>query len=65
MKDTLPIASPCVEVCRIDEAAGYCSGCYRTLDEIASWRDCTPSERAAIMSQLDHRRAAFGKRKKA
>jgi predicted Fe-S protein YdhL (DUF1289 family) len=31
------VPSPCVSVCRIDTASGLCTGCLRTLDEIAGW----------------------------
>ena len=30
------VASPCVNVCRMDELSGLCEGCLRTIDEIAS-----------------------------
>ncbi|WP_171562301.1 MULTISPECIES: DUF1289 domain-containing protein [unclassified Roseobacter] len=30
-----PPASPCVSVCIIDEGRGLCTGCGRTVDEIA------------------------------
>ncbi|HET8830586.1 MAG TPA: DUF1289 domain-containing protein, partial [Casimicrobiaceae bacterium] len=33
----VPIASPCISVCRIDDATALCVGCLRTLDEIAAW----------------------------
>ncbi|QGN55124.1 DUF1289 domain-containing protein [Novosphingobium sp. Gsoil 351] len=42
MNDDPP--SPCTGVCRIDAGADWCSGCRRTLDEIAAW----PSARAAF-----------------
>ena len=32
-----PVPSPCVSVCRMDAATGWCEGCFRTLDEIAEW----------------------------
>ena len=31
------VPSPCRDICRIDQASGYCVGCGRTLDEITSW----------------------------
>ncbi len=34
----LPVASPCVGVCVIDESTSYCQGCQRTLSEVAAWR---------------------------
>jgi len=60
VKPAAPIASPCVEVCNIDEARGYCWGCFRTLDEIASWLEYSPEQRADLMSDLERRRADFG-----
>ena len=33
----LEVASPCVNVCRMSDASGYCEGCRRSLDEIARW----------------------------
>lgn len=32
-----PVPSPCVSVCRMDEARQYCVGCLRTLDELRAW----------------------------
>ena len=31
------VASPCIDVCKMDAATGWCAGCFRTLDEIADW----------------------------
>jgi predicted Fe-S protein YdhL (DUF1289 family) len=28
--------SPCISVCKIDAATGYCYGCLRTLQEIGA-----------------------------
>ena len=51
-----PIASPCVDVCVIDEAAGLCEGCARTSEEIACWITYTPRQRREIMAELPARR---------
>ncbi|OGA07192.1 MAG: hypothetical protein A2W68_15210 [Betaproteobacteria bacterium RIFCSPLOWO2_02_64_14] len=48
--------SPCVRVCVIDPATGYCCGCYRTLDEISFWMRYTPQERRRVMQHLQARR---------
>lgn len=34
---TTPLPSPCISVCRMDEAQQYCVGCLRTLDELRAW----------------------------
>jgi predicted Fe-S protein YdhL (DUF1289 family) len=36
-------------------ASGLCTGCGRTLDEIARWGGMSDSERAAIMAALPAR----------
>lgn len=54
------IASPCVGVCKIDDASGLCLGCARTAEEIAVWRQVAPERRQAIWDKLPDRRAALG-----
>ena len=31
------LPSPCISVCRMDAASGFCEGCMRTLEEIGAW----------------------------
>jgi uncharacterized protein len=49
------IASPCILVCSIDMASGYCFGCGRTREEIGNWTLYSDAERAALMKQLPAR----------
>lgn len=56
----IPVASPCINVCRIDAASQLCLGCARTLDEIARWSQLPNSERQRIVDQLAPRRAELG-----
>jgi predicted Fe-S protein YdhL (DUF1289 family) len=49
--------SPCVNICTIDEATGFCCGCGRTIAEIAAWVSLTPEERARIRAALPPRQA--------
>ena len=60
MADAAAVASPCISVCAIDPATGLCSGCFRTLDEIAGWIDFSASDKRQILAALGGRRAAFG-----
>ena len=50
------VKSPCVEVCRMDSAEDVCVGCWRTLDEIARWRDMNDAEREVVLFALAKRR---------
>ena len=52
------VPSPCVSVCAIDPAGGYCLGCYRTLDEIAAWINLDSAQRLADWDAIETRRKA-------
>lgn len=52
--------SPCIKICVIDRQRGLCTGCLRTLDEIAAWSRLTPEARRRIMDDLPARRDATG-----
>ncbi|ABM96305.1 DUF1289 domain-containing protein [Methylibium petroleiphilum] len=54
--DVTPVASPCIDICRIDAASGWCEGCYRTIDEIAAWSRLDDAGKRAVWLQLDVRR---------
>ncbi|WP_236614792.1 DUF1289 domain-containing protein [Sphingobium baderi] len=46
------IESPCIKVCLLDETGRTCTGCGRTLEEIARWSRMTDRERSVIMARL-------------
>ncbi|VTU30187.1 putative Fe-S protein [Variovorax sp. SRS16] len=31
------LPSPCISICRMHRPSGFCTGCLRTIDEIAGW----------------------------
>lgn len=49
------VPSPCIDVCRIDPATGWCEGCRRSLDEIAAWGTMTDAARRALLQELARR----------
>jgi predicted Fe-S protein YdhL (DUF1289 family) len=51
------VASPCINVCKMNPETALCEGCYRTLDEIASWAALSDDEKRAILARLAARRA--------
>ena len=53
---TPPVASPCIGVCRMDEASGLCTGCLRTLDEIALWSVLDDDDKRFVWEALAQRR---------
>jgi len=52
---TRPVPSPCVNLCRIEPDTGWCAGCRRTLDEIATWSRLDDEARCAVWSLLPAR----------
>jgi hypothetical protein len=52
------VPSPCISVCRIEPASGWCEGCYRTIDEIARWGLLDDDEKLGVWAELKRRRAA-------
>ena len=47
------LASPCINVCEMEQPSGLCRGCLRTLDEIAQLTGDPP---ASVSAQLRHLR---------
>jgi predicted Fe-S protein YdhL (DUF1289 family) len=44
----------------MDEARGWCTGCQRTLDEIAAWSILDDEEKRAVWVALPERRSLQG-----
>jgi predicted Fe-S protein YdhL (DUF1289 family) len=53
---TAAVASPCIDVCRMNPSAGLCDGCFRTIDEIASWSSFDDTQKAAVLKQAEARK---------
>lgn len=52
------VPSPCVNICRMNEASGLCEGCQRTLDEIAFWSVLDDDDKRAVWQLVQQRREA-------
>jgi predicted Fe-S protein YdhL (DUF1289 family) len=48
--------SPCIAVCVLDPATGYCRGCFRTIAEISHWVLLAGAEKRRILAALPARR---------
>ena len=53
-----PFPSPCVGVCKLDEAGSLCLGCNRTLTEIAQWGSATALRKQEILKAVAIRGAS-------
>lgn len=54
------VASPCISVCTMDEASGFCLGCGRTLPEVAAWMRMSDAQKRAVLEQLAARKERLG-----
>jgi predicted Fe-S protein YdhL (DUF1289 family) len=53
----MTVPSPCINVCEMDAASGYCRGCARTIDEIIAWGRLDDDAKRAVWKQLPQRQA--------
>lgn len=60
MNAHLPVSSPCIDICLMDARTGLCTGCARSLEEIAAWASLGETERREIMSALPARLDTLG-----
>ena len=58
MFEELVVESPCINVCSMNGATGYCNGCYRTIEEIQGWWDYTFEEKADVLNKTCARQEA-------
>jgi len=52
------VASPCINICKMNEASGLCEGCWRTLDEIIVWSKSSNANKTAILELVEQRKHA-------
>ena len=57
------IQSPCTRVCLVHPEARICTGCFRTIDEIAGWSRLSNDQRATIMAELPSREPLLKQRR--
>ncbi len=50
------VASPCVDVCRMNPETGFCDGCLRTIDEIAAWSSIDDDAKRDVLARGESRR---------
>ena len=57
------VDSPCIKICVIHPEERLCVGCYRSIEEIATWSRLTPEERRTIIADLPARAPRLSKRR--
>ncbi len=56
------VESPCIKICVVHPETRLCTGCNRSIDEIARWSSMPAQERASILADLPSRKASPGRR---
>lgn len=51
------VASPCINICKIDEPTQRCIGCDRNIDEITRWRLMSNEARQEVIDGIIERKA--------
>jgi len=49
------VPSPCVSVCQMDPATGWCQGCLRTLEEIGQWGNADDAFKRVVWTNIEAR----------
>ncbi len=52
----MTIESPCIDTCQMSEDKTFCTGCHRSLSEIANWRLLTDAEKIRVVAAAQARR---------
>jgi uncharacterized protein len=57
-KKVLDVQSPCIGVCAMNDATGFCNGCFRTITEIQDWWDLDNIEKKKVVEDSNLRAEA-------
>jgi len=57
------VDSPCIKMCVVHPEERLCVGCFRSIEEIATWSRLTAEERRSIMDDLPARAPRLVKRR--
>ncbi|EHR73521.1 putative Fe-S protein [Burkholderiales bacterium JOSHI_001] len=57
-----PVPSPCINICRMDDASGWCEGCLRSIDEIVAWSRLDDAAKRQVWAALPARREQWERR---
>ena len=49
----MSVESPCRKLCALDPVTRVCTGCLRTLDEIARWGRMSDEEKRDILRRIE------------
>ncbi|TNE61471.1 MAG: DUF1289 domain-containing protein [Alphaproteobacteria bacterium] len=61
--DFFAVESPCIGICKLDSSGVYCTGCFRTRQEIGRWSMAPAHEKRAIVAAAAARQERLAPRR--
>jgi len=55
LKPEQTVPSPCVGICKMDPVSGWCTGCFRTLEELRGWGQAPDATKLAVWERVEQR----------
>lgn len=52
--------SPCIRQCILDEKEEYCTGCYRSVEDVNRWAFLSEDERREVLNKTLKRKKELG-----
>lgn len=52
---TTAVPSPCISICQMSPKTGLCTGCLRTIEEIANWSLLPDNEKLKVLQLVEAR----------
>ena len=46
------VPSPCISICKMDESQTWCTGCFRSIEEITRWSSASNEAKRIIWRQI-------------
>jgi len=54
MRGGIGTGTPCIRICKLE--GNICTGCFRTIEEIANWLKYSDKEKQLIINLLEERK---------
>lgn len=49
------VPSPCIGICKMDAEHGWCSGCFRNIEELTGWSSASNESKRVVWRQIKER----------
>jgi predicted Fe-S protein YdhL (DUF1289 family) len=54
-KATGDVPSPCLSICKMDANKEWCTGCFRSIEEITRWSSASNEAKRVVWREIKHR----------